>query len=405
MRGAGVIVKSPTSSGSPPFGPAIDGILQPIRDLPVSLIREVSDLGIGQPGVIPLWFGESDLTTPDFICQAAKKALDAGDTFYQPNAGIDPLRAAISDYLNRLYAIDVTLAHVTVTVSGMNAVMIAMQAIVGAGDHLVAAEPSWPNLTSTARILGAEVATVDQTARPEGWDLDLDRLFDACRPDTRAILINSPANPSGWMMETEAQRAVLDFARQRGLWIVADEVYARVVYDRPVAPSFLEIAEAEDRVIVINSFSKSWAMTGWRLGWITAPPSIGPVIEKLIEFNIACPPGFIQRAGVSAIKEGEDFVRETVAGYRESRDLVVARLGQLSRIMLPFPRAAFYAFFAVDGMDDGFAFAKTVLEETGVGLAPGEAFGDCGKGFIRLCFATRPHLLDEALGRLEPYLR
>jgi aspartate/methionine/tyrosine aminotransferase len=385
--------------------PAIEDVRQPIRDLPVSLIREVSDLGIGKPGVIPLWFGESDITTPEFICDAAKNALDEGDTFYQPNAGIDPLRESLAAYMNRLYGTALTPAHVTITVSGMNAVMIAMQAIVGAGDHLVSAEPSWPNLTATARILGAEVTNIDQTPHPEGWQLDLDRLFDACGPKTRAILINSPANPSGWMMEPEAQRAVLDFARERGLWIVADEVYARVVYDRPVAPSFLEVAEDEDRVIVINSFSKSWAMTGWRLGWITAPPSIGTIIEKLIEFNIACPPGFIQQAGVTAIEDGEDFIKETVAGYRDSRDLVVARLGQLSRVMLPYPRAAFYAFFSVDGMDDGFALCRQVLEETGVGMAPGEAFGDVGKGFIRLCFATRPRLLDEALGKLEPYLR
>lgn len=385
--------------------PALASVRDAVRRLPGSKIREIADLGMGEDGVIALWFGESDTPTPGFIRDAAAQALAEGDTFYQPNLGIEPLRGALADYMSRLYGVAVGAQSITVTVSGMNAVMLSMQAILDAGDGLVATEPSWPNLPATAEILGARVHRVPLDAGPQGWRLDLDRLIDACTPGTRAILLNSPNNPTGWMMSSDEQRAVLDFARKRGIWIVSDEVYARVVYDRDVAPSFVSIAAEEDLLIVVNSFSKSWAMTGWRLGWITAPPSLVPVFEKLMEYNIASPAGFIQRAGLVAVRHGEDFVRQSVDGFRRGRDVVFAGLGQLPRVTLARPDAAFYAFFAVDGLDDGVALARRILAETGVGLAPGEAFGDSGRGYMRLCFATSGARLEEAMGRLQPLLR
>jgi len=359
-----------------------------MRDLPASKIREIANAGMDRDDTIPLWFGEPDQPTPQFICDAAAAALRDGDTFYTPNLGIPELRAVLSSYMSKLYDADIDFDRVTVSVSGMNALMLVLQCLVDTGDGVVTTAPLWPNLPSVPVVLGGAVRSVPLRPAPEGWHLDLDHLFDACDETTRVIMINSPNNPTGWTMTADQQRAVLDFARARGLWVVSDEVYARIVYDRAVAPSFLQIAEPDDRVIVVNSFSKTWSMTGWRLGWITAPASVTPALEKLMEFNIAGAPGFCQRAGVVAVQQGEEFVTRSVARYHAARDLVVDRLTAFPRVSLPYPPAAFYAFFSVDGVDDSLAFAKKVLAETGVGLAPGEAFGEVGQGWLRLCFAA-----------------
>jgi aspartate/methionine/tyrosine aminotransferase len=389
--------------------PAPAGLIQALRPriagLPASKIREVADAGIGRADLIPLWFGEPDLPTPTFICEAASRALAAGDTYYQPNAGIPELRAALAGYMNRLYGTSLAAANVIVSASAMNALMLVMQALVDPEDSVVTTTPAWPNLPAVPEILSGRIRNVPLRPGNAGWRLDLDQLFDACDRRTRLIFLNSPNNPTGWMMSAAEQAEVLTFARARGLWIVSDEVYARVVYDRPVAPSFLEQALPEDRVIVVNSFSKSWAMTGWRLGWITLPAELGPTFEMLTEYNIAGPAGFIQRAGVVAVQDGEPFVREIVARYGAARDLVIERLGAIPRLSLPTPAAAFYAFMRIDDLSDSLAFAKALLRATGVGLAPGVAFGAGGEGHLRLCFAASLPTLERALDRFAGFMR
>ena len=383
------------------------GLRPNIAGLPSSKIREIADAGIGRADLIPLWFGEPDTPTPPFICNAAACALAAGDTFYQPNAGIQELRATLAEYMNGLYGARLGPGNVIVSASAMNALMLVMQALVDPGDVVVTTTPSWPNLPALPQILSGAVRTVPLTPGNAGWRLDLDRLFDACDGRTRVIFLNSPNNPTGWMMSAEQQKQVLAFARRRGMWIVSDEVYARLVYDRRHAPSFLEQAEPEDRVIVVNSFSKTWSMTGWRLGWITAPAALGPSFEMLTEYNIAGPPGFVQRAGIVAVRDGEPFVEEIVARYRAARDLVLERVAAIPRFSLPRPEAAFYAFLRVEGMDDSVAFAKHLLKETGVGLAPGAAFGNDEHPFddyLRLCFAATLPTLERAFDRLERFM-
>lgn len=395
---------SALDAGTPTAGPlaAIPGV---IRDLPVSAIREVANPGIGRADLIPLWFGEGDLVTPEFVREAAIRSLAAGETFYEPNRGIPALRAALVAYLTRLYARPFETGHVTVTSSGLNALMIAAQTVLEPGDEVVALSPVWPNLEAIPRILRADVRPVPLEPEAGGWRLDLERLFDTCGVRTRLILINTPGNPTGWMMRDDEIRAVLDFARRRGIWVIGDEVYARIVYDRPLAPSFLPLMTEDDRLIVVNSFSKSWCMTGWRLGWLTAPVALGPTFEKLMEFNTSCAPRFVQAAGVAAVEQGEDFIRDIVVRYGRSRDLMLERLAASNRLTLPKPDAAFYGFFKVDGVEDGIAFARRLLAEVGVGLAPGEAFGRQGRGWLRLCYATSAERLGQALDRLLPLLR
>jgi aspartate/methionine/tyrosine aminotransferase len=376
---------------------------QSVKQLQPSLIRKLSNNALGRDGVIPLWFGEPDLPTPDFIRQAAKDALDAGDTFYLPNLGIPPLRSAIAAYMNGLYGTQFDAERIVVTASGSMALLLAGQCALAPGDTLVTPAPTWPNLASTQQILGANVARVPLRPQANGWQLDLERLFDACA-HAQALLINSPGNPTGWMLSDAEQQTILDFCRRRGLWLIADEVYNRLVYDRPLAPSFADKVSDDDRVLIVNSFSKTWAMTGWRLGWITTPRRLTPTFEMLTEFNNSCILGPVQVAGIAALGGGEPFVQSSLARYRAARDLLLDRFAALPRIFCPTPQAAFYAFFSVAGMTGSYTFAEQALEEVRVGLAPGAAFGPEGEGFLRLCFAADTAVLAQALDRLAPML-
>jgi aspartate/methionine/tyrosine aminotransferase len=376
-----------------------------IESLAESLIRKVAENNIGRDDVIPLWFGEPDSATPDFIKEAAIQALHDDHVFYTQNRGIPPLLDAISDYVSGLHDRPIGIDRLTVTGSGMNAIMLSSQALVDAGDNMVVIGPVWPNCVETIHVMGGEARVVPLSpAEDGGWRFDLDRVLDACDERTVGVFVNSPGNPTGWMMESDEQRALLEACRERGLTIVADEVYVRLAYDRPRAPSFLDVAEPDDKLIVVNSFSKSWSMTGWRLGWLTHAAPLGDVFAKLNEFNLAAPTTFVQHAGITAVRDGESFVQETVERYRRNRDLVYQRLAAMPRVRLARPEGAFYAFFAVDGMTDSVAFAQKLINDVGVGLAPGRAFGPAGEGRLRLCFAAESQTLSTALDRLASAL-
>lgn len=375
-----------------------------IATLPGSKIREVSLVGASRPDVIALWFGEGDEPTPAFIREAAKQALDRGETFYAPNSGVPDLRREIAAYMQRLYGRPFALERVLVSASGMNAIMLCMQVLIGAGDNAVIVEPMWPNARETVRILGGEPRAVNLEPGNEGWRLDFDRLVASCDERTRLIFVNSPGNPTGWMMRADEQAKLLDFARSRHIWIVADEVYARIVYDRPHAPSFLEIAGPDDPVLVVNSFSKAWSMTGWRLGWITAPAALSETLANLNEYNVSHPTTFAQYGALAALREGEPYVQALTARYGRARDLVLARLARFPKVRLVRPDAAFYAFFAIEGMTDSLAWCKAAIASTKVGLAPGIAFGPSGEGYVRLCYACSLERLELALDRLGRFL-
>ena len=375
-----------------------------IKELEVSPIREIAHLGMKQPDVIPLWFGEPDLPTPEFIIKASDKALREGHTFYTPNRGIPELITSLSSYMIALFGRIISEKRIIVTSAAMNGMMMLSEAIINPGDNIVAVTPVWPNFFRCIEIMGGEVRMNPLSPREDGWNLELDKLLEICDHRTRAIYVNSPNNPTGWVMSHAEMEALLEFCRRKHIWIISDEVYARVIYDKHYAPSFLEIAEPDDLVMVVNSFSKSWAMTGWRLGWITGPPALIPILEKLTEYNVASPPTASQHAGVTAVREGERFMKDMVQKYKVARDTIQQRLGSMSRVTMPRPDAAFYAFFRIEGVADSRAFAKKLLEETKVGLAPGIAFGEGGEEYFRICYAKSPDVLSLALDRLEPIL-
>jgi len=374
-----------------------------LAEIPGSLIREVSEVGRYMPDVIPLWFGEPDTVTPDFVREAAKAALDDGKTFYAPNPGIPPLREAIAAYLARINR-PVATSRVAVTASGVNALMLVAQALLSPGDRVVIPSPAWPNMDGIARVMGAEVADLPLRLMNGVWRADLDELLAAITPATRLLFLNSPGNPTGWTLTSAEQRAILDKCRQTGTWILSDDVYERLYFAGDAAPSFLEIADEQDRVVSVNSFSKSWAMTGWRLGWIVAPPALMDAIGKLNEFNMSSAPTFIQHAGVVALDKGDAFIAETRARYLKARDIAHAALSSIPGITAPRPDGAMYLFLKVEGCTDSFALAKSLLHSARVGIAPGAAFGAGGEGHLRLCFAQSEARIREASTRLAEAL-
>ena len=295
--------------------------------------------------------------------------------------------------------------RVCATSAGVNAIMLACQTVLDPGDKVVTLAPHWPNIGAIPLILSAPVETVPLHLAQGLWRVDLDRLLAAITPETRLVLLNSPGNPTGFALTREEQQAILAHCRRTGTWILADEVYERLYYEGPRAPSFLDIAEPEDRVIAVNSFSKSWAMTGWRLGWLVVPPTLTDSVAKLVEYNTSCAPVFVQRAGVAALDQGDDFILEVAALYRRLRDKTAAALNTVPGVTAPVASGGMYSFFRVDGLTDSLAEAKRMSRGAKVGLAPGSAFGPGGEGHFRLCFAQQEATLDRALDRVTGWLR
>jgi len=376
-----------------------------VRALTASKIREVADANLGDPNVLAFWAGESDEPTPEFIRRAGTASLAAGETFYSQNLGIPELRAALAAYLSRLRR-PTAAEQVALTSAGVSALMLASQLLVEAGDRVVEVVPLWPNLQEIPKILGAHVTTVPLGFSREGWRLDLDRLLDALTPGTRALYLNSPNNPTGWTATRAAQRAILEHCRRHGIWIFADDAYERLCFDHPtgVAPSFLDIAEPEDRVLSANTFSKSWLMTGWRLGWLAVPASLGPDLAKLIEYNTSCAPVFVQRAGIVALEQGDSVIARTLARLREARDYLMNALAGIERVETARPAGAMYAFIRIAGIRDSLDFCKRLVREHRLGLAPGAAFGPEGEGYVRWCFAASEERLAEGVARLKKAL-
>jgi len=371
-----------------------------VRALNASKIRELFNAGLGRSDVLPFWVGEPDEVTPEFIRRAGMDSIAAGELFYTHNLGIPELREALAAYVTRLHRAT-QAEQIAVTSAGVNALMLASQLLVDPGDRVVEVVPLWPNLQEIPKILGAEVVTVPLKFAPSGWQLDLERLLAALTPGTKALYLNSPNNPTGWTISREAQHAVLARCRDLGIWIFADDAYERQYYEGQVAPSFLDIADADDRVISTNTFSKSWCMTGWRLGWLVVPPGLVDDLGKLIEYNTSCTPVFVQRAGLAAVRDGEPVIAHMLERLRSARDLLVGALNGIPRIEAALPSGTMYAFFRVAGVSDSLAFCKQLVRDVGLGLAPGSAFGPEGEGCVRWCFAASEARLRDGVVRLR----
>ena len=372
---------------------------------PESGIVEILNYARDRDDLLPLWVGEGDLPTPDFITRAASEALLGGETFYTWQRGIPELRQALSRYYARHFAVDLPSEHFYVTGSGMQAIALCVQALTEPGDEMIYLSPAWPNIVSAIELAGAGARCLPLDFRDGAWRLDLDRLADAITPKTKALFINTPSNPTGWTATRADLEAILALARKHDIWILADEIYALYYFGgAPRAPSFLDVMQPGDKVIFANSFSKNWSMTGWRVGWIVAPPELGQVLENLIQYSTSGVAQFMQRGAVVALDEGDGFVRENIERARASRDILCDALIATNRVETLKPDGALYAFLKIDGVTDSRRAAIDIVDKTGVGLAPGSAFGEGGSQFLRACFLRNPAQIEDAAERLRRYI-
>ena len=377
-----------------------------VADLETENIALLAERARSLEGVIPLWYGESDLVTPPFIRDAAKASLDQGETFYVPQMGGRPdLAAALARYQTGLHGRTIGLDRSTIAPGGMQALFLGLELILQMGDNAVFIEPQWPNIRHAIHLHGAEPRPFALEHRDGAWRLDLDRLFDLCDARTRAIVFSTPANPTGWTASAEELAALLDFSRRTGIWIVSDEVYSRLYFDGKAAPSMLAIAEEEDLVLCVNGFSKAWAMTGWRIGWLNHPASVAPAVRAMTQYMNSGTAAFVQAGALAALQDGEDFVASVADRCRAGIDTAYAILGASNRIVLSDkPRGGMYAFFSVEGEESAAEFCMTMLNEARVGLAPGHMFGAASKQFIRMCVCNDESIVRKACERLAQAL-
>ena len=375
-----------------------------VRALAASKIRELFNSGLGRADILPFWVGEPDEPTPEFIRKAGMDSIAAGETFYTHNLGIPEIREALVAYLGKLHQ-GFKSQDAVATSAGVNALMLATQLLVEPGERVVEVVPLWPNLQEIPRILGAHVETVALEFSSSGWRLDLDLLLKNLTPKIKALYLNSPNNPTGWTVTREEQQAILEHCRKHGIWIFADDAYERLYFQgNGVAPSFLDICDPQDRLLSTNTFSKTWLMPGWRLGWLVVPRELTEDLGKLIEYNTSCAPVFVQRAGVAALKEGEPVIARTLARFRGARDFLVRELNAIDGISAAVPSGTMYAFFRVRGVADSLDFCKQLVRDAGLGLAPGSAFGPAGEGFVRWCFASSEERLADGVQRLRRFM-
>ena len=414
MQGSNEVLPRITGWGSLPSGSAfmLDQISAPARTLDDSGIVAILNYCGHRDDIVRLWVGEGDLPAPAFAQDAVRRSLDAGETFYTYQRGIPELREALAAYHRAHWnegPIDHDVDRFTVTGSGMQAIQLATLATCEAGDEAIMLSPGWPNIHEAIKIAGATPVEVPLDFSPNGWSLDVERLRAAVGPKTRMIFINTPANPTGYTSDTATLRAILDLARERGVWIVADEVYGRFTYDpidgRGRAPSFYDIAEPDDRVIFVNTFSKNWALTGFRLGWISAPPILGSTFENLVQYSTSGCPVFVQRAAIGALgADGEAFFQMQRERAGRNRDVLCDVLSRDPRIRFAKPPAALYLFFLIEGETNSVDAARRLIDETGVAPAPGSAFYQGGEGWLRVCFLRDPAQIDDAARRLSRWL-
>ncbi len=372
---------------------------------PDSGIVSAAMYGFAKPGIIPLWSGEGNLPTPDAFHRPVAESLAKGETFYTWQRGIPELREALARYHTRHYSREFSSENFFVTGGGMQAIQTAIQMIAGEGDEIIIPTPAWPNYAGPLRLQRSRPVEVPMALLNGRWTLDLDKLFSTIGPRTKAICLNSPSNPLGWTAALDELTAIRDACRKHGIWILGDEVYSRFYYGGAErAPSFLDVCDVEERLLLVNTFSKNWAMTGWRVGWIQAPRELGAAIERIIQYNSSGTAVFLQRGCVAALDHGEEFVNDQVARARHNRDFVVERLGNFPQIRFQIPDGAFYLFFAIDGMTDSMKTTLRIIDEAGVGFAPGGTFGSGGEGHLRMCYLRDAGKLEEAMDRFGKWL-
>jgi aspartate aminotransferase len=375
-----------------------------IVNVPESPLVQIATAAEAMPGAIKLCYGESDTPTPAFICRAASDAMSAGHTFYTHTAGYAALRDAIAAKVFELHGVRYRQSEIMCTVGASMAIFTAIRACIGPGDNALVITPTYGIFANAIRIAGGEPRPVPLARDGDRFRLDVDRVDRMVDGATRMLIVNSPSNPTGWTMTNEDQRAICELAERHDLMILADEVYERIVFDASIAPSIARVAQNRDRIIVVNSFSKTYDMTGWRLGWAQGSERLIRLMYSAAEFITSNPAAMAQQAGIVALRDGEPYVTQLRARYTARRKQVAGALAGVPRVSYGEPEGGFYAFPRIEGLKDSTAFTADLLRETGVALAPGRAFGDHGEGYVRMCFAVSEPVLAQALDRFSTFV-
>jgi aspartate aminotransferase len=374
--------------------------------VPQSRIRELADMAMTMDGVLKLYFGESNIPTPQYIKDAAVRALNEGYTYYTANAGLPSLRSAIAAKYAELHSVMLDPAsEVVVTASGVQALHVAIRCVLDPGDEAIVLTPAWPNGAAIVRMCSARPIEIPHPLRGSRYEIDFETVVRAISARTRLIIYTSPSNPLGWVAREEDQRKLLEICRGHRLWLLADEVYERLYYQAPVAPSILRLCSRDDAVIVVHSFSKSYCMTGWRLGWLVSRTDLATKATQLNEFVVSHAPSMAQRAAETALAVGEEELRGMVCRLKENRDFVRSALLGIPGVAVPQAEGAFYLFPKIQGVSDSFALCKKLLIQERVGIAPGVAFGAGGEGSVRICYAADRSVLQPAMERIGRFLR
>jgi aspartate/methionine/tyrosine aminotransferase len=354
--------------------------------------------------VFPAWFGEGDTETSNVIYGKTIESLKKGKTFYTYQNGIPDLRSEIAKYMNEVFKINTKPENHSVVTGGMMGLRLICDLIVDNGDEVVMVGPVWPNIRSSVLLKRGSIKEISLQLKDSEWTLDYDKLISSITSKTKMVFVNSPGNPTGWEMSKKQKDRLLKHTRDLGCWLVSDEVYHQITYNDLPSSSFLECSNPNDRLIVINSSSKSFNMTGWRIGWITHPEELGSHIAKLVQITTTGVPEFLQDGLISALQNYKDITKQLRKSLKVSRDMMFDRLVNWKQVECSIPNAAFYAFFKVKGINDSLEFSKKLILDTNVGVAPGIAFGQSGEGHIRICFAAKESFINQIMDRLEPVL-
>ena len=389
--------------------------------VPPSRIRALADVAFGMDDVLSLQFGESTLPTPPYVIEAVNRAAEEGWTYYSPNQGLPSLRVAIANLIARLHGVEIDPSEIQINSGGVQALNLAIKCVIDPGDEAIVLSPNWPNGSAMIEMCGGRAVEVPMARRGRRFTPDIEAMESALTPRTRMLLYASPSNPLGWTATVAEQQMLLEFARQHGLWLLTDEVYERIFYggrgaavseeggtggySGQLAPSILKLCTREDAVIVVNSFSKTYCMTGWRLGWMVSRGDFVQKAAQLNEFIVSHAPTMIQRGGEAAIAHGEDDIAAMVEEFQERRDFCAGMLREVSGVNLPEPEGAFYLFPQLEGVSDSYQFALDLLRKRHVAVAPGSAFGNGGEGSIRICYAPSMDVLKPAMERICEFIQ
>ncbi|QRV15854.1 pyridoxal phosphate-dependent aminotransferase [Haloterrigena salifodinae] len=404
--------RSSAAESDPERGSESDRLSDRVRDIEPQGIRVMFELAAeyereheDEVDLVHLEFGEPDFDTPAHVVDAAFEAARDGATRYTSNAGLPALREVIAETLSSDGDLTVDPeSELVVTNGGVEALHLAIQTVVDPGEEVVVPTPAWPNPISQAKLANGVPVEVPMPAE-EGFEPDADRIVDAIGPNTAAVTLTSPSNPTGRAYAADAIERVVDAAAEHDAYVLADEVYRQLTYDE-IPPRVASVADRDDRVLSIDSFSKAYAMTGWRVGWLSGPEDVVAQIAKIHESTTSCVNTPAQYAAIEALTGPQEPFREMVAAFRSRRDYVVDRLESIPRVSVAEPEGAFYAFVDVSALEGSSVdVAKRLLYEQGVVTAPGRAFGDGGEGHLRLSFANDRDRLELGLDRLEALVR